>query len=37
MLEADPWTGIDGTDGTLRLDGSAGLGVRPIAAADGWQ
>lgn len=33
MLEADPWTGIDGTDGTLRLDGSPGLGVRRIATA----
>lgn len=34
MLDADPWTGIDGTDGTLRLDGSPGLGVRPTAPAD---
>jgi L-alanine-DL-glutamate epimerase-like enolase superfamily enzyme len=33
MLEADPWTGIDGTDGTLRLDGSPGLGVRRSALA----
>jgi hypothetical protein len=33
MLDADPWTGIDGTDGTLRLDGSPGLGVRRSAPA----
>jgi L-alanine-DL-glutamate epimerase-like enolase superfamily enzyme len=28
LLADDPWTGIGGADGTLRLDGTAGLGVR---------
>jgi L-alanine-DL-glutamate epimerase-like enolase superfamily enzyme len=34
LLDADPWTGIDGTDGTLRLDGSPGLGVWPAEQVD---
>lgn len=29
LLADDPWTGIGGADGVLRLDGTAGLGVRP--------
>lgn len=33
LLDGDPWTGIDGTDGTLRLDGSPGLGIRRGAPA----
>ncbi len=33
LLDSDPWTGIDGADGTLRLDGSPGLGVRPAEAS----
>jgi L-alanine-DL-glutamate epimerase-like enolase superfamily enzyme len=31
MLETDPWTGIGGANGTLRLDGSPGLGVHPTS------
>jgi L-alanine-DL-glutamate epimerase-like enolase superfamily enzyme len=30
LLAHDPWRGIGGTDGVLRLDGAAGLGVRPV-------
>lgn len=29
LLERDPWTGIGGEDGVLRLSGLPGLGVRP--------
>ncbi|HEX6339865.1 enolase C-terminal domain-like protein [Umezawaea sp.] len=29
LLADDPWTGIGGEDGTLRLSGSPGLGVAP--------
>lgn len=29
LLADDPWTGIGGRDGTLRLTGGPGLGVRP--------
>jgi L-alanine-DL-glutamate epimerase-like enolase superfamily enzyme len=29
LLAADPWTGIGGHDGVLRLSGKPGLGVRP--------
>ncbi|QSB14615.1 hypothetical protein JQS43_24640 [Natronosporangium hydrolyticum] len=31
LLAADPWTGIGGGDGWLRLSGAPGLGVRPVA------
>lgn len=37
MLDADPWTGIDGTQGVLRLDGSPGLGVQPTVPWDQGQ
>ncbi|WP_422752179.1 enolase C-terminal domain-like protein [Micromonospora sp. WMMD708] len=30
LLAADPWTGIGGHDGVLRLSGSPGLGVRAV-------
>lgn len=29
LLARDPWTGIGGEDGTLRVEGTTGLGVRP--------
>ncbi|GAA0530780.1 dipeptide epimerase [Saccharopolyspora thermophila] len=29
LLARDPWTGIGGADGVLRLEGDRGLGVRP--------
>ncbi|MFE6774873.1 enolase C-terminal domain-like protein [Streptomyces sp. NPDC057702] len=29
LLADDPWTGIGGTDGTVRVSAHAGLGVRP--------
>ncbi|GAB2976321.1 dipeptide epimerase [Saccharothrix stipae] len=32
LLADDPWTGIGGEDGTLRLSGAPGLGVLPKAA-----
>jgi hypothetical protein len=32
-LGNDPWIGIDGANGTLRLDSSPGLGVRPTPPA----
>ena len=31
LLDHDPWTGLGGTDGWLRPDGTAGLGVYPTA------
>ncbi|WP_431046565.1 dipeptide epimerase [Streptomyces sp. P1-3] len=33
LLAHDPWTGIGGTDGTVRANGRAGLGVRLSDAA----
>lgn len=30
LLAADPWTGIGGTDGTVRAPERPGLGVRPV-------
>ncbi|OPF76704.1 dipeptide epimerase [Streptomyces antioxidans] len=33
LLKADPWTGIGGTDGTVRLSNRPGLGVRPAGVA----
>ncbi|MFI2242424.1 dipeptide epimerase [Streptomyces chrestomyceticus] len=30
LLAHDPWTGIGGTDGTVRAGTGAGLGVRPV-------
>ncbi|MGW0506798.1 dipeptide epimerase [Micromonospora sp. NPDC003241] len=33
LLADDPWTGIGGRDGVLRLSGAAGLGVAPAAEA----
>ncbi|SFS31056.1 dipeptide epimerase [Saccharopolyspora flava] len=30
LLARDPWTGIGGEDGLLRIDGPVGLGVRPV-------
>lgn len=30
LLAADPWTGLGGEDGTLRLRGGPGLGVVPV-------
>ncbi|MFD1150879.1 dipeptide epimerase [Saccharothrix hoggarensis] len=33
LLADDPWTGIGGEDGTLRLSGVPGLGVVPAGAA----
>ncbi|MEU4733402.1 hypothetical protein AB0G21_35105, partial [Streptomyces sp. NPDC023588] len=35
LLAADPWSGIGGTDGTVRAADRAGLGVRPAGAAGG--
>lgn len=32
LLAEDPWRGIGGTDGTLRLEGEQGLGVHPVTA-----
>jgi L-alanine-DL-glutamate epimerase-like enolase superfamily enzyme len=32
LLADDPWTGIGGTDGTVRASDRAGLGVRPSGA-----
>lgn len=29
LLAGDPWTGIGGTDGTVRAGGGPGLGIRP--------
>lgn len=33
LLAQDPWTGIGGEDGLLRLDGGPGLAVRPVEMA----
>lgn len=33
LLAHDPWTGIGGTDGTVRVSDRAGLGVRPTEPA----
>ncbi|MEU9201622.1 enolase C-terminal domain-like protein [Streptomyces sp. NPDC048332] len=35
LLAHDPWTGIGGTDGTVRASGHPGLGVRPRTPFDG--
>ncbi|MER5263454.1 dipeptide epimerase [Actinosynnema sp. NPDC002837] len=35
LLADDPWTGIGGEDGTLRLAGVPGLGVAPATTASG--
>ncbi|MEW2137979.1 dipeptide epimerase [Streptomyces sp. NPDC005409] len=35
LLAADPWSGIGGTDGTVRAADRAGLGVRPAGAERG--
>jgi hypothetical protein len=32
LLAADPWTGIGGHDGVLRLHDTAGLGVAAVGA-----
>ncbi|WP_030615691.1 dipeptide epimerase [Streptomyces sclerotialus] len=34
LLAHDPWTGIGGTDGTVRAGRGPGLGVRPVPGAD---
>lgn len=34
LLADDPWTGLGGHDGTLRLAGTPGLGVTPTGAGD---
>lgn len=35
LLAHDPWTGIGGTDGTVRASSRPGLGVRPRTPSDG--
>lgn len=35
LLDHDPWTGIGGTDGTVRASSRPGLGVRPRTPLDG--
>ncbi|WNI20719.1 dipeptide epimerase [Streptomyces sp. ITFR-16] len=35
LLAHDPWTGIGGTDGTVRVSGRPGLGVHPRPPFDG--
>ncbi|MEU0456685.1 enolase C-terminal domain-like protein, partial [Streptomyces sp. NPDC006129] len=34
LLAHDPWTGIGGTDGTVRTSGLPGLGVEEVAARE---
>ncbi|MGN9766499.1 dipeptide epimerase [Micromonospora sp. SD12] len=34
LLADDPWTGLGGHDGTLRLAGTSGLGVTPAGTGD---
>jgi L-Ala-D/L-Glu epimerase len=34
LLAHDPWTGIGGTDGTVRAGRQPGLGVRPVRHTD---